>query len=87
MKYLLLTLALLTGCSTPVAVEAPKVLDFPASLMADCEEGVFISPDKALSENLKIMIDNNTKWAECRLSKRILIESIKMRQEAISKQP
>ncbi len=85
MKNLLIILSLVTlgGCaSKPVAVNSPKVLEFPASLLVDCEEGVDISQDKVLSENLKIMIDNNVKWAECRLSKRILVESIKMRQEA-----
>ena len=88
MKYLLLlSVAFIAGCaSKPVAVEAPKVLEFPASLMTDCQEGVFLQPDKPLSDNLKIMIDNNVKWAECRLSKRILIDSIKMRQE-VTKTP
>jgi hypothetical protein len=78
---LLPVVALLTGCATPVAVQAPRVLDFPASLLADCEQGEFLDPQKQLSENLKTMVDNNTKWAECRISKKILIDSIKMRQE------
>ena len=82
MKYILIVLALAGCASKPVAVEAPRVLEFPASLLGDCEDGIFLSPDKALSENLKTMIDNNVKWAECRLSKRILVDSIKMRQEA-----
>ena len=87
MKYTLLTLALLTGCaSNPVAVESAKTLDFPATLMTECESGVFISPDSVLSENLKTMVDNNIKWAECRLAHRVLIESIKMRQE-VTKTP
>lgn len=81
MKYLLLSLALLTGCATSVPVKPPMVLDFPDSLMTECEEGAFLQPEKPLSENLKTMIDNNVKWAECRLSKRILIDSIKMRKE------
>jgi hypothetical protein len=82
---LLSAVLLLTACATPVPVQAPRVLDFPASLLTDCEQGEFLDPKKQLSENLKTMIDNNTKWAECRLSKKILIDSIKIRQEITDK--
>jgi hypothetical protein len=82
---LLLSAVLLTACATPVPVQAPRVLDFPDSLLTECEQGEFLDPKKQLSENLKTMIDNNTKWAECRLSKKILIDSIKLRQELTEK--
>jgi hypothetical protein len=73
----------LYGCSTIVPVSSPIVLDFPESLLQECETGQMLDETNNLSENLKTIVQNNVKWAECRMSKRILIESIRMRQESL----
>lgn len=82
MKKLLLVSALLAGCSsTPIAVKTSNPYDFPASLLEDCKEPEFINPEMKLSENLKTMIDNNTKSTECRVLKKALSELIQKRKE------
>lgn len=81
-KYLLLTTLLLTGCaSTPVAVKLNNPYEFPPSLLEDCKDPQFINPELKLSENLKIMIENNTKFTECRVTKKALTELIQKRKE------
>lgn len=78
----LIPIIILAGCSsTPVAVKINNPYDFPASLMEDCREPEFISPEAKLSENLKVMIDNNTKSTECRVLKKALSELIQKRKE------
>lgn len=79
---ILLSLLLLAGCSsTPVAVKTSNPYDFPDSLMSDCKDPEFINPEAKLSENLKTMIDNNTKSTECRVMKKALSELIQKRKE------
>lgn len=81
-KLSLLSILLLVGCSsTPVAVKMNNPYDFPASLMEDCKNPEFINPDMKLSDNLKIMIENNTKSTECRVTKKALSELIQKRKE------
>ena len=81
-KLSLLSIILLAGCSsTPVAVKLANPYDFPASLLADCRDPEFINPEAKLSENLKTMIDNNTKSTECRVMKKALSELIQKRKE------
>lgn len=83
MKKMLLLLCLaLAGCSsTPIAVKINNPYDFPESLMEPCREPEFINPDAKLSDNLKIMIENNTKSTECRITKKALTELIQKRKE------
>lgn len=79
---ILLSLLLLAGCSsTPVAVKTNNPYDFPPSLLQDCKDPEFISPEAKLSDNLKIMIDNNTKSTECRVTKKALTELLQKRKE------
>ena len=84
MKYLL-PLLLLAGCSTTVPVKISNPYDFPQSLLEECKEPEFINPESKLSENLKIMIENNTKSTECRVTKRALNEMIQQRKEIFDK--
>lgn len=82
MKKLLILTLLLAGCSsTPVAVKFSNPYDFPQSLLQDCKDPEFISPEAKLSDNLKIMIDNNTKSTECRVTKKALTELLQKRKE------
>ena len=79
---LLLPLLLLVGCSsTPVAVKFNNPYEFPASLIEDCKDPEFINPEAKLSENIKTMIENNTKSTECRVTKKALTELIQKRKE------
>lgn len=81
-KLSLIAVLLLVGCSsTPVAVKQHNPYDFPQSLLEDCKDPEFISPEAKLSDNLKIMIENNTKSTECRVTKRALTEMIQKRKE------
>lgn len=78
----LLFCLLVAGCSsTPVVVKSNNPYDFPESLMSDCKDPEFINPEAKLSENLKTMIDNNTKSTECRVMKKALSEMIQKRKE------
>lgn len=87
MKLLsILTVLLLVGCaskSVPVTVHNPY--EFPQSLLEDCKDPEFINPEGKLSDNLKVMIDNNTKSTECRVTKRALNEMIQQRKEIFNK--
>lgn len=79
---ILLPLLLLAGCSsTPVAVKLSNPYDFPPSLMEECKDPEFISPEAKLSDNLKIMIENNTKSTECRITKKAITELIQKRKQ------
>ena len=82
MKYQILAVLLLTGCSTtqvPVKINNPYV--FPASLVEECKEPEFINPEAKLSDTVKIIVENNTKFTECRVTKRSLVELIQQRKE------
>lgn len=59
--------------------------DFPQSLMEDCKDPDFINPESKLSETIKIIIENNTRSTECRLSKKALSEMIQKRREIYEK--
>ena len=86
MKLALLVAVLLTGCATksvPVKVDNPY--DFPQSLLEECKDPEFINPEAKLSDNLKTMIENNTKSTECRVTKRALNELIQKRKEIFDK--
>lgn len=86
MKIALLAVVFLAGCSTtsvPVRLDNPY--DFPQSLLEECKDPEFINPDNKLSENLKIMIENNTKSTECRVAKRALNELVQKRKEIFDK--
>ena len=84
MKKVLLVL-LLTGCSTIVPVKMENPYDFPQSLMEDCKDPEFINPESKLSETIKVIIENNTRSTECRISKRALSELIQKRKEIYDK--
>jgi len=85
-KLSLICVLFLAGCSsTPIAVNIHNPYDFPQSLLEDCKDPEFINPESKLSENLKIMIENNTKSTECRVTKRALTELINKRKEIFDK--
>ena len=66
MKYLLIPLLLLTGCSTVVPV-AMKFPDAPAELMAACPDLDKTPTDtKKLSETIEVVVKNYSKYHECR---------------------
>ena len=72
----------LAGCaSNPIAVKMNNPYDFPPTLLENCKEPEFLNPEAKLSENLKVMIDNNVKSAEIRISKKALAEMIQKRKE------
>ncbi len=87
MKHVILISALaLVGCSsTPIAVVMKNPYEFPPSLLDECKEPEFIDPTLKLSDNIKIMVDNNTKHTECRVAKKALNEIIQMRKEVYNK--
>ena len=81
----ILLLLALTGCSTIVPVKMDNPYDFPQSLMEDCKDPEFINPESKLSETIKVIIENNTRSTECRLSKKALSEMIQKRREIYEK--
>ena len=84
MKKVLLVL-LLSGCSTIVPVKIENPYDFPQSLMEDCKDPDFINPESKLSDTIKVIIENNTRSTECRVTKRALSELIQKRKEIFEK--
>ena len=66
MKYLLLPLLLLTGCSTTVPV-VMKFPDAPAELTAPCAE-LEQTPagTTQLSKTLEVVVKNYSKYHECK---------------------
>lgn len=85
MKPQLLLVLMLTGCSTMIPVEMKNPYDFPKSLLEDCKEPELINPDIKFSEMLKIIVENNTRFAECRITKKALGEMIQQRKEIFDK--
>lgn len=85
MKLILLATLLLAGCSTTVPVKMQNPFDIPPSLMQDCRDPEMLNPEAKFSENVKIMIDNNTKATECRVAKRALNELIQQRKDIFDK--
>ena len=84
--YYVVFALILTGCSTtkvPVKIDNP--FEFPQSLLEECREPEYLNPEMKLSENLKIMIENNTKFTECRVTKKALNELIKLRKESFDR--
>jgi PBP1b-binding outer membrane lipoprotein LpoB len=82
---LLIPTLLLSGCSTFVPVTMNNPYDFPKSLLEECQEPDFISQESKFSDNLKVIIDNNTKATECRVTKKALNELIQQRKEIYEK--
>jgi len=66
MKYLLIPLLLLTGCSTVVPV-AMKFPDVPVELTAACPD-LDRTPEGTtkLSETIDVVVKNYSKYHECR---------------------
>jgi hypothetical protein len=64
MKYALIALLILSGCSTtvPVVAKFPKV---PSELMEKCQELKTISDDAKLSDVTKTVVMNYTLYNEC----------------------
>jgi len=64
MKYALIALLLLSGCSTtvPVVVKFPKV---PPELMEKCQELTILSDDAKLSDVTKTVVINYTQYNMC----------------------
>lgn len=85
MKPILLVPILLVGCSTAVPVTTHNPYDIPHSLMQDCKDPEMLNPEAKFSDNVKIMIDNNTKATECRVAKRALNELIQQRKDIFDK--
>lgn len=85
MKPLLLLTLILAGCSTAVPVTVHNPYEIPQSLMQDCRDPEMLNPEAKFSDNVKIMIDNNTKATECRVAKRALNELIQQRKEIFDK--
>jgi hypothetical protein len=86
MKLLLiLSILAFAGCSTTVPVTTNNPYEFAPSLLEECKDPEFINPEGKLSDNVKIMIDNNTKATECRVAKKALNETIQMRREIYQK--
>lgn len=66
MKYLLLPLLLLTGCSTTVPV-VMKFPDVPPELAAPCAELEQTPPGTTqLSKTLEVVVKNYSKYHECK---------------------
>lgn len=77
---------LLTGCTTTaVPVQMNNPFEFAPSLLEECKDPEFISPELKLSETIKVMIENNVKATECRVAKKALNETIQMRKEVYQK--
>jgi len=64
MKYTLLSLILLTGCSTvvPVTVKFPEA---PVELKTNCEELNKLSDEAKLSDVAKTVVNNYTLYHQC----------------------
>jgi hypothetical protein len=63
MKYILITLLLLTGCTTvPVAPKFPQV---PNQLMEKCPQLEKLNDDTKLSDIAKSVTQNYTMYHEC----------------------
>jgi hypothetical protein len=74
MKYLLIPLLLLAGCSTTVPV-VMKFPDAPAELTAQCPELEQTPADtKQLSKTLEVVVKNYSKYHECRAKVEAWIE-------------
>ena len=85
MRLTLLSVLLLTGCSTVVPVKMDNPYLFPQTLMEDCKDPEFISPEAKLSDTIKVIIENNTRSTECRVTKKALSEMIQQRKEIFDK--
>lgn len=82
MKLILaLTVIALAGCTTAVPVVASNPYEFAPSLLEECKDPEFINSESKLSDTIKIMIENNTRFTECRVAKKALNEIIQMRRE------
>jgi len=64
MKYTLIALLLLCGCTTTVPVVA-KFPNVPPELMEKCQELKIISEDAKLSDVTKTVVINYTLYNEC----------------------
>jgi hypothetical protein len=73
MKYLLLTLALLTGCSTTVPVTA-KFPEVPARLLVRCPQLEQLKDDAKLSDVAKTVSNNYSTYYECAVKHDAFIE-------------
>lgn len=74
MKYLLIPLLLLAGCSTTVPV-VMKFPDAPAELTSQCPELEQTPADtKQLSKTLEVVVKNYSKYHECRAKVEAWIE-------------
>lgn len=66
MKYILIALLLLSGCSTTVPVTA-KFPQVPPELKEKCQDLKPITEDAKLSDITKTIVDNYTAYYQCSL--------------------
>lgn len=64
MKYTLLVLLLLTGCSTTVPV-TQKFPQAPEMLFQQCQQLKEVSKDASLVDLTKIVVENYTQYYQC----------------------
>lgn len=64
---LLLTISLLTGCSTVQHIKTTKVPSIPAFMTQECEPMTYLDEDHKLTldEFINITIDNSVKYRKC----------------------
>lgn len=85
MKYIILVPSIfLFGCTSFLPVSVNDPYDFPKSLLEECKEPELLIPEGKFSDNLKVIIDNNTKATECRVTKKALNELIQKRKETFN---
>lgn len=82
---ILLSTLLLSGCSLIVPVKMDNPYNFPPTLLADCKDPELINPESKFSEILKVIVENNTRFTECRVTKKALGEMIQERKELFDK--
>lgn len=64
MKFILVLILLLSGCSTVVPI-TQKFPEAPQILLQQCEQLKQVSKDASLVDLTKVVVENYTKYYEC----------------------
>jgi hypothetical protein len=80
MRYLLVSLLFLAGCSTPVPIK-PKFPVAPDMLLESCPDLKKLEQDVKLSDVAKTVVDNYMTYHECSLKSKAWIEWYKVHKK------
>lgn len=78
--FLISTVIILTGCATAVPVKQ-KFPEAPADMFDACPDLTLTPPTQKLSDVLKVVTDNYSKYHECQLSVDSWIKWYKVQRE------